>query len=85
VLALGGLAWGARRRRFLSHLALMALLGVVTVAATTGCNPQYDYQHHGPIPNQPTPAGTYTVKVTGQYSDGVTVTTQHTNLALTVK
>lgn len=85
VLALGGLAWGARRRRFLSRLSLMVMLGLVAMAGTTGCNPQYGYQNHGPIPNQPTPSGNYTVKVTGQYSNGVTAITHYTNLALTVK
>jgi hypothetical protein len=85
VLALGGLAWGARRRRFLGRFALLAMAALITVAGATGCNPQYNYQHHGPIKNPATPAGTYTVRVTAQTSNGVTATTHYTTLALTVK
>ena len=57
-LGLGGLAWGARRRLLLSRLSLLALVSLVTLLGTTGCNPRYSYEHHGPIPNPPTPAGT---------------------------
>ena len=85
VFGLGGLAWGARRRRFLSRLSLVALVGLVTLLGTTGCNPLYNYQHHGPIQNPPTPAGNYTVLVTAQSSNGVTAITHSTTLALTVK
>lgn len=80
-----GLAWGARRRRFLSRLSLVALVGLVTLLGTTGCNPLYNYEHHGPQPNPATPAGSYSVLVTAQYSNGVTASTQSTTLALTVK
>jgi hypothetical protein len=82
--ALGGLAFGARRRRFLSRLSLVALVGLVTLLGTTGCNPLYKYEHHGPVPNPPTPAGNYTVLVTAQSSNGVTAITHSTTLALTV-
>lgn len=85
VLGLGGLAWGARRRAWLSRLALMALVGLVTILGTTACNPRYYYFHHGPPANLPTPAGTYTVTVTGQSSNGITATTQNTTLVLTVQ
>jgi hypothetical protein len=85
VFGLGGLAWGARRRRFLSRLSLAALVCLVTLLGTTGCNPLYKYEHHGPQPNPATPAGNYTVLVTAQSSDGVTSITHSTTLALTVK
>jgi hypothetical protein len=85
VLGLGGLAFGVRRRRFLSRLSLAAMVGLVTVLGTTGCNPRYNYEHHGPAQNQVTPAGNYTVLVTAQYSNGVTAAAQSTTLALTVK
>ena len=85
VLGLGGLAWGARRRAWLSRLSLMTLVALVTLLGTTACNPRYDYFHHGPPSNLPTPAGTYTVTVTGQSSDGVTAITQNTTMALTVQ
>jgi hypothetical protein len=85
VFGLGGLAWGARRRRFLQRLSLVALVGLITLLGTTGCNPLYKYENHGPVPNPPTPAGNYTVLVTAQYSNGITAATQSTTLALTVK
>jgi hypothetical protein len=83
-LGLGGLAWGARRRRWLSRLSLLALVSLITLLGTTGCNPRYSYEHHGPVPNPPTPAGTYTVTVTAQTNNGVTAITQNTTFVLTV-
>ncbi len=83
-LGLGGLAWGARRRHWLNRLSLLALVCLVTLLGTTGCNPRYSYEHHGPIPNPPTPAGTYTVTVTAQTNNGVTAITQNTTFVLTV-
>jgi hypothetical protein len=85
VLGLGGLAWGARRRAWLNRLALVALVALVTMLGTTGCNPRYDYFHHGPTTNQPTPSGTYTVTVTGQSSNGISAITQNTTMVLTVQ
>jgi hypothetical protein len=83
-LGLGGLALGARRRRWLSRLSLVALVSLVTLLGTTGCNPRYNYEHHGPVSNPPTPAGTYTVTVTAQSNNGVTAITQNTTFVLTV-
>ncbi len=85
MLGLGGLAWGARRRRWLQRLALVALVGLVTTLGMTACNPFYYYYNHGPTPAAPTPAGTYTVMVTGQSSNGVTATTISTPMVLTVQ
>jgi hypothetical protein len=85
IMGLGGLAWGARRRAWLSRMALIALVALVTMLGTTGCNPRYYYFNHGPPTNLPTPAGTYTVTVTGQSSDGITAITQSTTMVLTVK
>jgi hypothetical protein len=84
VLALGGLAWGSRRRRWLNRLSLVALVGLVTALGTTACNPRYSYEHHAPPPNPATPAGTYTVTVTAQSSNGVTAITHSSTIALTV-
>lgn len=84
-LALLGLAFGARRRRWLSRLALIALVGFVTMLGATACNPLYNYENHGPTQNLPTPSGTYTVKISAQTSNGVTATTHSTTFALTVK
>jgi hypothetical protein len=83
--ALGGLAWSFRRRPWLQRLSLVALLALVSSLGTTACNARYNYYNHGPPPNQPTPAGTYTIDVTAQSSNGVTATTHFTTLALTVQ
>jgi hypothetical protein len=83
-LALGGLAFGARKRRFLSRLVLLAFVGFVAVLGTTACSPLYNYYNHGPPQNRPTPPGTFTVKITAQSSNGVTATSHATTLALTV-
>jgi hypothetical protein len=84
-LALGGLAWSARRRPWLNRLALMALVAFITMLGTTGCAPRYRYYNHGPPIPPATPAGTYNVSVTAQSSDGVTAITTSAQLALTVQ
>jgi len=85
MVGLGGLAFGARRRRWLSRLALLGFVALVTTLGTTGCNPQYGYYHHGPDVNLPTPAGSYTITVTGQSSDGITSSNSSTTMALVVQ
>ena len=57
----------------------------VTMLGATACNARYDYYNHGPPTPPATPAGTYTVKVTAQSSNGVTAITNSTTLALTVQ
>jgi hypothetical protein len=84
ILGLGGLAWGARRRRWLQRVALVALVGLVTALGTTGCNPLWYYYNHGPQHGPATPSGTYNVIVTGQSSNGVTAITNTTTLVFTV-
>lgn len=85
VLGLGGIAWGTRRRRWLQRLSLMALVGVVALLGATGCsNPLWYYYNHGPYMAPPTPAGTYTVTVTGQTSTGVSAISSSTTMVLTV-
>jgi hypothetical protein len=84
-LGLGGLAWGARRRQWLQRISLIALVGVVTLLGTTACNPRYQYENHGPQPNPATPAGSYTINVTAQTSNGITALTHTTTFVLTVK
>ena len=83
-LVLAGFAFGVRRRRFLSRLTLVALVGLVTILGATACSPLYNYRNHGPLPNLPTPPGNYNVTINAQSSNGVTATTRNTNLALTV-
>ncbi len=83
-LGLGGLAWGSRRRRWLQRLFLMALLGLVTTLGTTACNPLYYYRNHGPPTTPATPAGTFTVIVTAQSTNGVTAITNSTTMVVTV-
>ena len=84
VLGLGGFAWGARRRRWLQRIALVALLGFVTIVGTTGCSPLYRYYNHGPILAPQTPTGNYTVTITAQSNDGVTSTSNSTTMVLNV-
>jgi len=84
-LGLGSLAWGVRRRQWLNRLTLLALVGLVTMLGATACNARYDYYNHGPPIPPATPAGTYTVTVTAQSSNGVTAITNSTTLALTVQ
>jgi hypothetical protein len=83
-LGLGGLAWGARRRRWLQRLSLLALIGLVTALGTTACKPLYNYYQHGPPHPPATPNGTYTVTVTAQSTNGVTAITYNTTMVLTV-
>ena len=83
-LTLVSLAFGGRRR-WLNRLSLLALVGLVTVLGTTGCNPRYYYLNHGPPPNKATPSGNYVIQVTAQSANGVTAITHSTTLALTVK
>lgn len=84
-LGLVGLSFGGHRRRWLSRISLFLLVGLVTVLGTTGCNPLYYYEHHGPVAVSPTPAGTYTIQITAQSTNGVTAITHSTTLALTVQ
>jgi hypothetical protein len=84
-LGLAGMAWGTRRRRWLSRFSLIALAALVTMLGTTGCNPRYYYLNHGPEQNPATPTGTYTVTIAAQSSNGVTATTHTTTMALTVQ
>ena len=84
-LGLAGIAFGARRRRWLSRLSLMALVGFIAVLGTTACSPFYNYRNHGPPYNLPTPAGTYKVEIDAQSSNGITAITHNTTLALTVQ
>jgi hypothetical protein len=84
-LGLAGLAFGVRRRRWLSRFSLLGLVALVSVLGTTACSPLYNYHNHGPPHNLPTPAGSYTITVTAQSSNGITATTHSTTLVLTVQ
>jgi hypothetical protein len=83
-LLLGGIAFGVRRRRFLSRFILLGLVAFASVLGTVACSPLYNYHNHGPPHNLPTPAGTYNVSINAQSSDGVTATTHKTTIAVTV-
>lgn len=84
-LGLGGLAFGAQRRRWLGRMALVALLGLITTLGATGCSPLYWYYQHGPGDTPATPVGNYNITVTAQSNDGVTALTNSTSLVLTVQ
>ncbi|MGB6194405.1 MAG: Ig-like domain-containing protein [Terracidiphilus sp.] len=83
-LGLAGLAFGARRKAWLSRLSMLGLLAMVTVLGTVGCSPLYNYRNHGPPHNLPTPAGSYTLHVTAQSSNGVTAVPHTASMVLTV-
>lgn len=83
--SLGSFAFAVRGRRWLSRLSLLALLGFVSVLGTTACSPRYNYFNHGPPYNLPTPAGTYSVTIAAQSSNGVTASTHTTTFALKVQ
>jgi hypothetical protein len=82
-LGLAGLAFSARRR-WLSRLALVALVALVAGLGTTACAPRYNYYNHGPDRNLPTPSGSYTLKITAQSSNGISASTQSIPFSLTV-
>ena len=82
---MAGLAFSARRRRWACRLFLLALIGFVSVIGATACAPRYNYYNHGPPFNLPTPAGSYTLQITAQSSNGITATTHTIPFALTVK
>jgi hypothetical protein len=84
-LGLGGLAWGTRRRRWLSRLSLLVMLGLVTTLGMAGCSPLYRYYQHGPGLPPATPTGTYNITVTAQSSNGVTAQTSSTTVVVTVQ
>jgi hypothetical protein len=82
-LGLAGLAFSARRR-WLSRLALGALVALVAGLGSTACAPRYNYYNHGPDRNLPTPSGSYTLKITAQSSNGISASTQSIPFSLTV-
>ena len=81
-IALVGLGW---RRKRLVRLTLLSVAGFVALAGSSACNSRYNYFHHGPPANPPTPAGTYTLTVSAQSSNGITAITHTTTMVLTVQ
>jgi len=79
-----GLGFQARKRKVLGPLALLLMVGAVSVLGTTACSARYGYLHHGPTFGG-TAAGSYTINVTAQTSNGVTAVSHTVPLALTVK
>ena len=81
---IAALGFIGRKRKLFGRIALLALVGVLTIATTTACAARYKYLNHGPIVGG-TPPGNYTITVTAQTSNGVTATEHSTTLAVTVK
>jgi methionine-rich copper-binding protein CopC len=79
-----GLGFLGRKRKLFSRAALLLVIGAVSLMATTGCSARYRYLHHGPTFGG-TQAGSYTIEVIAQTSDGVTASSQSQPLVLTVK
>jgi hypothetical protein len=80
-----GLMGLARRRGWPQSFIILAFLGVVCTLGSTACNSRYNYYNHGPPPNPPTPAGTYTLTVSAQSNNGITAITHTTTMVLTVQ
>jgi hypothetical protein len=85
LLGIGGLAWRVRGQFWTGRMMLLALLGLITVLGTTGCNPLHNYYHYKPPVNNPTPAGTYKIFVTAQSTNGVSANLNSTTLTFTVQ
>lgn len=79
-----GLGLLGRKRKHFGRMALLLLVGGVTMLGTSACNARYKYLHHPPTANDGTIPGTYTLTVWAQTSDGVTASEEFTTLGLTV-
>jgi hypothetical protein len=79
-----GLGFLGRKRKVLGRVALVLLVGAVSVLGTTACNARYKYLNHPPTANDGTATGTYTLTVWAQTSNGVTASEQQTSLTLVV-
>ena len=79
-----GLGLLGRKRKVLSRVALVVLMGPVSLLGATACNARYKYLNHPPTANEGTPTGDYTLTVWAQTSDGVSASEQFTTLGLTV-
>lgn len=76
-------AFLGRKRKHLLRSSLMILLASAMLFASTGCSARYWYLHLNPVFGG-TPAGTYTIVVTAQTSNGVTAAEHSSSIALTV-
>jgi hypothetical protein len=82
-----GLGYLGRRRKGIKGMVVVLLLGSATLFAalgTTGCAARYRYLHHGPTYGG-TAAGTYTITITAQTSNGVTSSIQSQTMTLIVQ
>lgn len=79
-----GLGFLARKRKLVGRAVLLLILGTITLLGTSSCAARYKYLHHGPDVGG-TAAGSYTLTVWAQTSNGVTASEHFTTLAFTVK
>jgi Bacterial Ig-like domain (group 3) len=80
-----GLGLLGRKRKLFGRVALLLMVGALSVLGTTACAARYRYLNHPPTANDGTPPGAYTLTVWAQTSDGVTASEIPVTLALTVK
>jgi hypothetical protein len=94
VLALAGLGLTRRRRgednrpgRSKSAAKIIAILFLLIASGMglSSCSQRYGYFHHPPEGNPGTPAGTYTVTITGITGTGSSLTTATVPLTMVVK
>jgi hypothetical protein len=86
VLLPGVIGFGllGRKRKLFNRVAMLLMVGTVSLLGTTACNARYKYLNHPPTANDGTPPGAYTLTVWAQTSNGVTASEQPVSLALTV-
>jgi len=85
LLGIGGLAWRVPRQFWTNRMVSLGFLALITMLGTTGCKPLYSYYHNKPPTNNPTPSGTYTIRVTAQSTNGVSASLNSTTLTFTVQ
>jgi len=81
---IAGLGFIGRRRKLFVRVSLVLMVGTICLVGTTACNARYRYLNHGPTFGG-TAAGTYTIQVIAQTSNGVTASEHTQTLTLTVK
>jgi len=79
-----GLGLLGRKRKLFGRTALLLMIGAVSLLGTTACSARYRYLNHGPTFGG-TQAGSYTIQVIAQTSNGVTAASQTQDLVLTVQ
>lgn len=84
ILALAGLGLARKRGLYAARIVGTLLLCVAGGLGANGCAARYNYYHRPPADNPGTPAGTYTVVVSGITGTGSSLSTATVQITLTV-